>query len=104
VPQKLVEGVCVVARTYLLALHFTFLMIRSACRRRKKQAAPSHDAVIRVYDDAGNMIETHNPRGISKNGKRSGALLIIQNRLRRGLAHLKSARDGLAAASCELTF
>jgi hypothetical protein len=25
--------------------------------------SPSHDAVIRVYDDAGNMIETHERKG-----------------------------------------
>ena len=25
--------------------------------------SPSHDAVIRVYDDAGNMIETHEHKG-----------------------------------------
>jgi hypothetical protein len=29
----------------------------------------SHDAVIRVYDEAGNVIETHNTRAISKSGK-----------------------------------
>ena len=26
----------------------------------------SHDAVIRVYDDAGNVIETHEHRGVFK--------------------------------------
>jgi len=29
----------------------------------------SHDAVIRVYDDAGNVIETHEHRAISRNGR-----------------------------------
>jgi len=27
----------------------------------------SHDAVIRVYDESGNVIETHEHNGISKN-------------------------------------
>jgi len=29
----------------------------------------SHDAVIRIYDDAGNVIDTHEHKGDSKNGK-----------------------------------
>ncbi len=29
----------------------------------------SHDAVIRVYDDAGNVIQTHEARAISKIGE-----------------------------------
>jgi hypothetical protein len=29
----------------------------------------SHDAVIRVYDDAGNVIETHEHKGEFKSGK-----------------------------------
>jgi hypothetical protein len=29
----------------------------------------SHDAVIRVYDAAGNLIETHEHKGDSKSGK-----------------------------------
>jgi hypothetical protein len=28
-----------------------------------KHRSRSHDAVIRVYNDAGNMIETHEPKG-----------------------------------------
>ena len=32
----------------------------------------SHDAVIRVYDDAGNEIETHEHTVDFKNGKRNG--------------------------------
>ena len=30
----------------------------------------SHDAVIRVYDDAGNVIQTHEHKAISKSRKR----------------------------------
>jgi hypothetical protein len=30
----------------------------------------SHDAVIRVYDEAGNVIDTHDTRAISKSGER----------------------------------
>jgi hypothetical protein len=29
----------------------------------------SHDAVIRVYDDAGNLIQTHEHKAISKSGE-----------------------------------
>jgi len=29
----------------------------------------SHDAVIRVYDEAGNVIQTHEHKGDSKSGK-----------------------------------
>jgi hypothetical protein len=37
----------------------------------------SHDVVIRVYDDAGNVIETHErTRASSKSGDRSASLLI----------------------------
>ena len=31
-----------------------------------KHRSRSHDALIRVYDDAGNVIETHEHRGNSK--------------------------------------
>jgi len=30
---------------------------------RTTKRFPSHDAVIRVYDDAGNVIETHEHKG-----------------------------------------
>jgi hypothetical protein len=33
----------------------------------------SHDAVFRVYDDAGNVIETHEQRAISERGN-----LVVQ--------------------------
>jgi hypothetical protein len=36
----------------------------------------SHDAVIRVYDTAGNVIETHEHAGDFKEWYRSGILLI----------------------------
>jgi hypothetical protein len=39
-------------------------------RLRDGDRSRSHDAVIRVYDEAGNVIETHEPRAISKSGKR----------------------------------
>jgi hypothetical protein len=32
-----------------------------------KHSSRSHDAVIRVYDDAGNVIETHEHAGVFKN-------------------------------------
>jgi hypothetical protein len=35
----------------------------------------SHDAVIRVYDDAGNVIETHEQRRVSKTDGRLNLLL-----------------------------
>ena len=31
--------------------------------KRRKVKSRSHDAVIRVYDDAGNVIETHEHKG-----------------------------------------
>ena len=34
-----------------------------------KHRSRSHDAVIRVYNDAGNVIQTHGTREISKSGK-----------------------------------
>jgi hypothetical protein len=36
-----------------------------------KHFSRSHDAVIRVYDDAGNVIERHEPRGRFPRGSRS---------------------------------
>jgi hypothetical protein len=33
------------------------------CRRLREVFSRSHDAVIRVYDDAGNVVETHEARG-----------------------------------------
>jgi hypothetical protein len=33
------------------------------------RSSRSHDAVVRVYDDAGNVIETHDTRAILKSGK-----------------------------------
>src|SRR5215831_1988523 len=45
----------------------------------------SHDAVIRVYNDAGNVIETHEHAGRFQRAlsERCGqSLLIVQNRLR----------------------
>jgi hypothetical protein len=43
----------------------------------------SHDAVIRVYDESGNVIETQERKGDFRKGKGSTALLIVLNRLRR---------------------
>jgi hypothetical protein len=37
------------------------------------QFSRSHDAVIRVYDDAGNVIGTHQHKAISKSGKQKAA-------------------------------
>jgi hypothetical protein len=34
-----------------------------SCNRPAKHHSRSHDAVIRVYDDAGNLIETHEHKG-----------------------------------------
>jgi len=36
-----------------------------------KHRSRSHDAVIRVYDDAGNVIETHEPAGEFRESWRS---------------------------------
>src|SRR5262245_19778858 len=49
----------------------------------------SHAAVIRVYDEAGNVIETHNHAGDFKSDGNATALLIVQNRLQCGLAYFK---------------
>jgi hypothetical protein len=35
-----------------------------------KFCSRSHNAVIRVYDEAGNVIETHDDKAISKSGER----------------------------------
>jgi hypothetical protein len=45
----------------------------------------SHDAVIRVYDESGNVIETQEDKGDLREGNGSTALLIVLNRLRCGL-------------------
>ena len=37
-----------------------------------KHYSRSHDAVIRVYDAAGNVIETHEHAGVAKRGSRGG--------------------------------
>jgi hypothetical protein len=34
-----------------------------------KHYSRSHNAVIRVYDEAGNVIQTHEHKGTSKNGE-----------------------------------
>ena len=39
------------------------------CRRLREAFSRSHDAVIRVYDEHGNVIETHEHKAISKNAK-----------------------------------
>jgi len=40
-----------------------FLMTQRPPRVSRKNARRSHDAVIRVYDEAGNVIETHEHKG-----------------------------------------
>jgi hypothetical protein len=47
----------------------------------------SAKAVIRVYDAAGNVIETHEHKGEFK--EPAAALLIVQNGLRCGFAQFK---------------
>jgi hypothetical protein len=42
-----------------------------------KHRSRSHDAVIRVHDSAGNVIETHEHKGDFKEWKCSAALLIV---------------------------
>ena len=42
-----------------------------------EHCSPSHDAVIRVYDDAGNVIETHERKGESSTYTRLGSTLTI---------------------------
>jgi hypothetical protein len=46
----------------LLGLRFTTCNSKTA-ERLKKNARRSHDAVIRVYDDAGNVIEMQEHKG-----------------------------------------
>jgi hypothetical protein len=44
----------------------------------------SHDAVIRVYDEAGNVIETHEHAGVFKEWSAAALLIVeddLQNRL-----------------------
>jgi len=49
----------------------------------------SHDSVVRVYDDTGNVIETHQHKGDFKGAiSKSTALLIVQDGLRCDFAHL----------------
>jgi hypothetical protein len=45
-----------------------------------RHSSRSHDAVIRVYDDAGNVIETHEAQGRVQ--RAVTVLLIVQNGLR----------------------
>jgi hypothetical protein len=47
---------------FLLGLRFTTCYSKTA-ERLKKNARRSHDAVIRVYDDAGNVIEMQEHKG-----------------------------------------
>src|SRR5262245_1129158 len=50
----------------------------------------SHDAVIRVYDDGGNIIETHEHKGrVQRSRSNWTALLIVQCRLRCGCAQFR---------------
>jgi len=51
------------------------------------RSSRSHDAVIRVCDDAGNVIATHQARWRLQ--RTVAALLIVQNCLRCGFAHFK---------------
>jgi hypothetical protein len=46
-------------------LHFGFSLDQTGCgkRRKSKFYSLAHDAVIRVYDAAGNVIETHEHTG-----------------------------------------
>jgi len=37
----------------------------------------SHDAVIRVYDETGNVIETHEHKGDLKNGNPPATALVL---------------------------
>jgi len=53
------------------ALRFGRLVRWAECRREcrwvpLRTAAGAHDAAIRVYDDAGNAIETHEHKGVFK--------------------------------------
>ena len=65
---------------------------RAYLNRLSTSAIPSrsHDAVIRVYDAAGNVIETHEHAGDFKEpGSARRLLLIVQRRLRSGFAQFK---------------
>jgi hypothetical protein len=63
-----------------------------------KHCSRSHDAVIRVYDESGNVIEMHrsavdgrrqNRRVSAPFPERSAALLIAEDHLGRRFAHIK---------------
>src|SRR5207302_7391194 len=59
----------------------------------------SHDPVIRVYDEAGNVIETHEHAAISKSRERSCLLCSANAFVPLNLAILKRARANLRAKS-----
>jgi hypothetical protein len=46
--------------SYVFVMLASLVVYRSECNRLRDALQPiSHDAVIRVYDEAGNVIETH---------------------------------------------
>ena len=55
----------------------------------RSTAAAHHDSVIRVYDDSGNVVETHEHKGDFKEWWCSAASLIIHHSLRCGFAKFK---------------
>jgi hypothetical protein len=49
----------------------------------------SHDVVVRVFDEAGDVIETHEHKSDFKEWYRSAVLLTVQNRLGRGFVQFE---------------
>ena len=55
-----------VALLYLSILNFSIVLGKSggpSCNRPAKHHSRSHDPVIRIYDDAGNVVATHEHKG-----------------------------------------
>jgi hypothetical protein len=48
---------------------FRYVLLKNRRERQEKNARRSHDAVILVYDDARNVIETHEHQGEFKSGE-----------------------------------
>ena len=52
----------------------------------------SHDAVIRVYDDAGNVIETHEHKADSESGERISLRISSKTKSRHAVKQVRRMR------------
>jgi hypothetical protein len=68
-PAKLHRGFDLISRVLPLGRAGGFLDAAAAVSYAKTYSNP-HAAVIRVYDEAGNVIETHEHKGISRPGRK----------------------------------